>query len=365
MKNAEAMQNTVYISLGSNLGDKQANIRKSLEKIAASPSCKLEKTSRIIQNSPLSSSNQPDYCNCAAKISTSLTPSEMLEFLQRIEDSLGRERQKKWGSRTIDLDIIYYNEDVINTPELQVPHPQMHLRSFVLSPLSQIAPMFKHPVLGLDTLEMLVNVRGGSFFNENHNPRLVCIAGTIGAGKTTLAKILSAKLETELLLEDYQNNPFLPFVYQGRDDLALNSELYFLDKSLQQLSRTSLRPDNIYITDYLPEKSLIFPKFWLNQEERLIFYEQFERAAINFWPASLLVHIKCPPEVCLKRIDQRQRPMESRLPEDLVYKLNSEYLRLIRNWKKSPVLEINSDHVDFTDQKAAEDIALKVRYYLK
>ncbi|AQQ09230.1 2-amino-4-hydroxy-6-hydroxymethyldihydropteridine pyrophosphokinase [Sedimentisphaera cyanobacteriorum] len=359
------MENTVYISLGSNLGDKQGNIRKSLEKIGESPHCKLEKTSRIIENSPLSSSNQPDYCNCAAKISTSLAPAKLLEKLQKIEDSLGREREYKWSSRTIDLDIIYFNGEVIDAPELQVPHPQMHLRSFVLCPLAQIAPSVKHPVLKYSTLEMLEIVRGRSFFNENHNPRLVCIAGTIGAGKTTLAKMLSAKLETELLLEDYQNNPFLPFVYQGREDLALNSELYFLDRSLQQLRRTSLRPDKIYITDFLPEKSLIFPKFWLNQEERLIFYEQFERAAINFWPACLILHIKCPPEIYLQRIEQRQRKIESRLPEDLVYRLSEEYCRLIRNWKKSPVLEINSGYADFRDQNTISDIAEKVRYYLK
>ena len=358
------MTNTAYISLGSNLGDRQAHLEAAITMINKTGKAKVVSASKQYSTAPLSSSSQPTYINSAAKIATNLTAQELLSVLLDIETALGRTRQEKWGSRTIDLDLLYFNDLVLESEHLTLPHLQMHLRSFVLKPLSEIAPDKLHPILKLTTTQMLKITRGGNYHNQGR-PAIVYIAGNIGAGKTTLSKTLSSRLDTNLILEDYQHNPFLPFVYQGRKDLALNSELYFLDKSREQLSYGVVRQGQRYISDYMPEKSLIFPKYWLNSQEQLIFYEQFERAVVNFWTPSILIHLTCPAEICLERIKNRARKYENRISPEFLVELGKDYDKMVGKWRKSPVLEFDTAKINLKNEDNISKIADIVEYYLK
>lgn len=139
---------TAYLGLGSNLGDREQTIRQAIEQLSANPQVQLEAASSLItteaQGGP---DHQPDFLNGAVKITTTLTADELLELLLQTEDLLGRIRQVKWGPRTIDLDLLLFGDNIIETPRLNVPHPLMHLRRFVLQPLAQIAPDILHPQL--------------------------------------------------------------------------------------------------------------------------------------------------------------------------------------------------------------------------
>ena len=134
----------VYIALGSNLEDRELKLKTALEEIAEVS--QIKKRSNIIETEPVGYTNQGKFLNMAIEVETTLSPMELLIKLQEIEHKLGRVRDIKYGPRTIDLDIIFYEDKIINQPHLQIPHPEMHKRRFVLVPLAEIAPEIIHPV---------------------------------------------------------------------------------------------------------------------------------------------------------------------------------------------------------------------------
>ncbi len=144
-----------YIGLGSNLGNREENIRKAVELLEKSPGIRVVKLSPFYETEPVGDIPQGKFINAAAEIYTTLFPPGLLAVCRNIEDALGRVRTVKWGPRTIDLDILLYGEEVIRTSELTIPHPLMHEREFVLRPLSDIAPDAYHPVLGKTAQELL------------------------------------------------------------------------------------------------------------------------------------------------------------------------------------------------------------------
>ncbi len=136
----------VFIGLGSNLGDREDNLKKAIEYISGHPDIDVDKISSFIETAPVGGPPQGDYLNAVVKIKTSLPPMELLQVLQDVERKLGRTRTVRFGPRTIDLDILLYGKESINTPELKVPHPRMWEREFVLRPLLEIAPELKSVV---------------------------------------------------------------------------------------------------------------------------------------------------------------------------------------------------------------------------
>ncbi|HVI47761.1 MAG TPA: 2-amino-4-hydroxy-6-hydroxymethyldihydropteridine diphosphokinase [Chitinophaga sp.] len=138
--------NTAILLIGGNLGDRTGNLRKAAELIAENAG-RIEKISSLYQTAPWGSVDQPDYLNQGIQISTDMHTLTLLHTLLEIERKIGRIRQEKWGSRVIDVDMIFFNDEVISLPELRIPHPRMQLRQFVLVPLMEIIPDFVHPVL--------------------------------------------------------------------------------------------------------------------------------------------------------------------------------------------------------------------------
>ena len=144
---------TVFVGIGSNLGNRIENCANAVRKI--SDFATVSAISSIYETEPVGNEDQPNFINCAVKIETDLSPYDLLLSLQSIEDILGRERIQKWGPRIIDLDILFYNDLVIESDELIVPHPMAHLRRFVLEPLSEIAPDLIHPTLKVSVSKLL------------------------------------------------------------------------------------------------------------------------------------------------------------------------------------------------------------------
>ncbi|WP_212003146.1 2-amino-4-hydroxy-6-hydroxymethyldihydropteridine diphosphokinase [Chitinophaga sp. HK235] len=138
--------NTAILLIGGNLGDRIANLQKAIQYIAAEAG-EVIKTSALYQTAPWGSVDQPDYLNQGLEIHTTLDALTLLHTLLGIERRIGRIRQEKWGARVIDIDLIFFNSEIVSLPELKLPHPRMHLRQFVLVPLNEIVPDYLHPVL--------------------------------------------------------------------------------------------------------------------------------------------------------------------------------------------------------------------------
>jgi 2-amino-4-hydroxy-6-hydroxymethyldihydropteridine diphosphokinase len=147
---------TAYIALGANLGDRESNIRAALANLEHTPGINVTRVSTLIENPAVGGpADSPPFLNAAAELVTSLAPTALLDALLAVERSLGRTRELKWGPRAIDLDLLLYSDQVVNTPGLTVPHPLMHQRRFVLEPLEQIAPDAVHPTSRRSIRELL------------------------------------------------------------------------------------------------------------------------------------------------------------------------------------------------------------------
>jgi dihydroneopterin aldolase/2-amino-4-hydroxy-6-hydroxymethyldihydropteridine diphosphokinase len=138
---------TAYIGIGSNLGDRQKNIQRAISLLRAAPQIRVTAVSSIYETKPVGVVDQPDFLNAALSICTDRSPHDLLNDLQKIESQLKRKRTIHWGPRTIDLDILLYDDKIISSDRLIIPHPEMHKRYFVLKPLSEIAGELIHPKL--------------------------------------------------------------------------------------------------------------------------------------------------------------------------------------------------------------------------
>ena len=148
----------IYIALGSNLGNRAANLAEAMNALRAVGAVCAQ--SQVYETAPLYVIDQPAYLNAVVKLETTLTPEQVLTALQAIENAAGRERGVRYGARSLDLDILYYGNAVIETATLQVPHPLLAERAFVLYPLCDVAPDFIHPVTGKTSAQMKAAVCG-------------------------------------------------------------------------------------------------------------------------------------------------------------------------------------------------------------
>lgn len=147
-------EHLAYIALGSNLGNRAANLRTAVERMSARLVVRRE--SHLYETAPWGYTDQPAFLNMAIEAATSLGPEALLAFLKNIEKEMGREATFRNGPRLIDLDILFYDELVLDTPPLEIPHPRLHERAFVLVPMADLAPELVHPRLGETILQLLM-----------------------------------------------------------------------------------------------------------------------------------------------------------------------------------------------------------------
>lgn len=158
----ESSWHKAYISLGSNMGNKTKYLDDAIKAISESPLCKVVATSQYIETEPVGDVPQDDFLNACICVETLYSPYELLETLHSIEDRAGRKRTIRWGPRTLDLDIVLFDDMVISDSTLTIPHIEMHKRAFVLIPLNQIAPYTIHPIYKCTTSELLSRLQKGS-----------------------------------------------------------------------------------------------------------------------------------------------------------------------------------------------------------
>jgi len=150
---------TAYLSLGSNLEDRAANLRAAVAELEAAG--RLLAVSALYETQPVDIPDQPWFLNCVAAVETDMTPRELLNLALRVEAEMGRLRMREKGPRKIDIDVVLFGDRIVDEPGLKIPHPAMHQRRFVLEPLVEIAPEARHPELGKTAQEMLAALGGG------------------------------------------------------------------------------------------------------------------------------------------------------------------------------------------------------------
>jgi 2-amino-4-hydroxy-6-hydroxymethyldihydropteridine diphosphokinase len=352
-------ETTAYIGLGSNLGDRKGNIDRAVKMLAAGGNIAVSRVSDIIETPPLGSTDQPKYLNAVVEVRTGLTAHELRRTFSEIEAALGRVRRGKWWPRPIDLDLLLFGDEVINTPpELTVPHAQMHLRSFVLNGLCQLNPNLVHPVMNESVSELAGRLGGLDFAISSDAPQLVSVAGNIGVGKTTLARKLAARLGCDVFLEPYDTNPFLPEVYAGRKELALDSQLYFLTSRARQLAPDALAEGELCISDYVFDKETIYARRLLDAKQLALYEEIYPTFAAKVAAPALVIYMRDPAGNCLERIHNRNRPYEQQIELAFLQGLDDDYERLFRGWKACPVIRISTSQA-----RNVEHLARQIGYY--
>jgi deoxyguanosine kinase len=352
-----------YIGLGTNLGNKQENLRLACDKLGELPDTKITAVSSAIETEPLGLADQPKFLNTVTEIQTGINPDELLTKLLEIETALGRDRKQKWGPRAIDLDLLLYGEKIINSKDLTIPHSQIHLRSFVLKGLCELNPDIIHPAIGVPVSELAERLNGGDFILKPQQPQLVSIAGLIGVGKTTLATKLSKRLYAELLLEPYDTNPFLPEVYAGKQDLALHSQLYFLLNRVEQLNPLNFISGQLIFTDYVFEKDLIYARQLLDVDQFSVYEKIYPLCPANVTRPVLVIYLRDTTENCLERIHHRNRPYEQKIDTRFLSQLDAAYEQLLDQWTICPVIRISKSEFDCTRPEDVDYLITQINAY--
>jgi 2-amino-4-hydroxy-6-hydroxymethyldihydropteridine diphosphokinase len=357
----------IHISIGSNIGDKLKNLEKAIELIHLKIAV-IESISSIYKTEAIGFKGE-DFLNICISIFSNEIPSYIMQNLLDIEKILGRVRNKtnKPESRIIDIDIIFIEEIVINSSLLQVPHPKMQNRKFVLKPLLEIDPKINHPITKESIPEMLRNCKDTSqvektnlkVFNPKNNLKIskykyIAIEGNIGAGKTSLAKKIAVDFNSKLIIERFADNPFLPKFYKDPERYAFTLEMSFLSERYQQISE-DLSQLNIFneliISDYDIHKSLIFSKVNLSVEEfslyRKLFYDMYKKIL----KPDLFVFLNQDIPRLQKNISRRGRDYENRISNEYLSKINSGYFEFFRSRPDLNIKIIDITNLNFVENR--------------
>jgi len=352
------VEQTAYIGLGSNLGDRKSYIDQALKLTAATEQVRLCRISDIIETEALASTRQPKFLNAVAELKTTLSVTDLHKTLSDIENRLGRTRRGHWWPRTIDLDLLLFGKEILQSPDLTIPHPQMHLRSFVLHGLCQLNGSLLHPTMGVSFNELNARLNGCDFALDPDKSQLVSVAGNIGVGKTTLANKLASRLACEVLLEPYDENPFMPEVYAGKKELALDSQLFFLTARIEQLDPKKHETGRICISDYVFDKELIYARRLLDARQLALYEKIYPAFAEQVMVPALVIYIRDPAENCLERIHSRNRPYEQQIELDFLRKLDSDYEQLFKQWKYCPLIRVST-----SQSSDADSLVNQIKYY--
>jgi 2-amino-4-hydroxy-6-hydroxymethyldihydropteridine diphosphokinase len=360
-------QHQVILSIGSNQGDRLETIKHCIELIHQEIGSVINVSQ--VYETPSWGFDSDAFYNCALVLNTFSSAHKVLTQFLKIEKKLGRIRNegKGYQSRIIDIDLIAFDEEIIETEKLQVPHPLMQERKFVLLPVQDLNLDWKHPILNKTISELIENTSDESDCKvvANLESPLQCIAfekfnyvafeGNIGAGKTTLANKIAEDFNAKTLLERFADNPFLPKFYKDQNRYAFPLEMSFLADRYKQLSEDLAQLDlfkDFLIADYHIFKSLIFAKITLAEDEYRLYKNLFDIVYREMPKPDLYVYLYQNPERLLKNIKKRGRSYEQAISTEYLEKINSGYLDYINSQTGLNILIIDVSNRDFVKNQA-------------
>ncbi|MFV5698371.1 2-amino-4-hydroxy-6-hydroxymethyldihydropteridine diphosphokinase [Flavobacterium sp. ZT3R17] len=360
-------QHQVILSIGSNQGNRLENIEHCLQLIHQEVGTVI-KVSRLYET-PSWGFDSDAFYNCALVIHTFCAANKILAKVLKIEKRLGRIRSEELGyqSRIIDIDLITFDSAIIETEKLQIPHPLMQNRKFVLLPIQDLNLDWKHPVLKKTISELLEVSPDQSVckvVQDLENPlqsivleqfNYVAFEGNIGAGKTTLAMKIAEDFNAKTVLERFADNPFLPKFYKDQNRYAFPLEMSFLADRYQQLSDDLAQFDlfkDFLVADYHIFKSLIFAKITLAEDEYRLYRNLFDIIYREMPKPDLYIYLYQNSERLLQNIKKRGRSYEQKIPAEYLDKINNGYLDYIKSQTELNVLIIDVSNRDFVKNQA-------------
>ncbi len=359
--------NKVYIALGSNKGDRLKHLQDAVDLIFK----QIGKVNIIskVYNTPALGFKSDDFLNTCLLIETPLEAQDVLQQLLQIETQLGRQRTENSGyeARTIDLDVLFFNDEIIESKDLVVPHKELHKRKFVLQPLFDIAPKYQHPVYQKSITELLQDCDDKSAIETINiwlkNPikqyklsgyNYIAIEGNIGAGKTSLSTQIAQDFNAKLILERFADNPFLPKFYEDAQRYAFTLEMSFLADRYQQISDDLSQLDlfkDFIVSDYDIYKSLIFSKITLPEDEFKLYRKLFYLMYKDIAKPELYVYLYQNTKRLQENIKKRGRDYEQNIDNDYLEKINAGYLEFLKNQTELNVKIIDISDKDFVSSR--------------
>ncbi|TRX38700.1 2-amino-4-hydroxy-6-hydroxymethyldihydropteridine diphosphokinase [Flavobacterium sp. ZT3R18] len=360
------LQHQVVLSLGSNQGNRLENIEQCLELIHQEIGT-IIKVSKLYETPSWGFESEAFY-NCALVLHTSQTPQQILEAVFFVEKKLGRIRNENAGyqSRIIDIDVVAFDDEIIHFEHLQVPHPLMQNRKFVLLPFQDLNLDWEHPVLKKSISELLQITPDDSVcavVQELQSPldkivlnqyNYIAIEGNIGAGKSTLALKMAQDFNAKTVLERFADNPFLPKFYEDQNRYAFSLEMSFLADRYQQLSDDLSQFDlfkDFIIADYHIFKSLLFSKITLEVDEFRLYRTLFDIIYKEMPKPDLYIYLYQNTERLLQNIKNRGRSYEQDITAEYLEKINKGYLDYIKTQTNLNVLVIDVSNRDFVNKQ--------------
>ncbi|KAF2336094.1 2-amino-4-hydroxy-6-hydroxymethyldihydropteridine diphosphokinase [Flavobacterium nitrogenifigens] len=356
------LQHQVVLSIGSNQGSRLENIQKCIDLIHQNVGTVIE-VSKLYET-PAWGFESDAFYNCALLLHTYSSAQKILNQILKVEKELGRIRlnQEGYQSRIIDVDLIAFDTEIIDTEKLQVPHPLMQNRNFVLLPMQDLKLNWKHPILQKTVSELIAITPDDSVctvVQDLKSPireiplnqfNYVAFEGNIGAGKTTLVHKISEDFNGKTVLERFADNPFLPKFYKDQNRYAFPLEMSFLADRYQQLADDLAQFDlfkDFIVADYHIFKSLIFAKITLAEDEYRLYRNLFDIIYREMPKPDLYIYLYQNTDRLLQNIKKRGRVYEQNIEATYLEKINNGYLEYIKSQTDLNVLIIDVSNRDF------------------
>ena len=357
------IQRLTYLSLGSNQGRKLKNLQKAIYEIAESIGA-IHKISSVYKTDSWGFKGN-DFYNICIAVSTYLPPEELLKNILNIENKLGRKREQnnKYTNRKIDIDILLFDDEIVFSKNIIIPHPRMLDRKFVLVPLAEIAGNSLHPI-EKKTLNICLNNTIDTSEIHKISSKLqrpipliekynyVAIEGNIGSGKTSLSNLMSDEFNAKIVLERFADNPFLPKFYEDQERFAFPLEMSFLADRYQQLTDDLAQFDlfkNFIVSDYYIFKSLIFAQVTLQKEEYALYRKMFDIMYKEISKPDLYIYLYQNTDRLLENIKKRGRIYEQNIEASYLQKIHVGYTNFIKTEQDLNTLIIDVSELDFVN----------------
>ncbi|WP_163398134.1 2-amino-4-hydroxy-6-hydroxymethyldihydropteridine diphosphokinase [Flavobacterium fluviatile] len=355
-------QHQVVLSIGSNQGNRLENIESCINLIHQEIGTVI-RVSKLYET-PAWGFESDAFYNCALLLHSYSSAQKILSQILKVEKRLGRIRsgQQGYQSRIIDVDLIVFDDEIIESDKLQVPHPLMQNRKFVLLPMQDLKLTWKHPLLQKTVSELIAITPDDSVCTVVQNLKnplkgipaekfnYIAFEGNIGAGKTTLVQKIAEDFNAKTVLERFADNPFLPKFYKDQNRYAFPLEMSFLADRYQQLSDDLAQFDlfkDFVIADYHIFKSLIFAKITLAEDEYRLYRNLFDIIYKEMPKPDLYVYLYQNTERLLQNIRKRGRNYEQNISAAYLDKINIGYMEYIKSQTDLNVLIIDVSDRDF------------------